>query len=90
MEFLSALNGRITGEMNIELTKNFIEAEVVEALHQMNPTKAPGPDGMVPIFFKKYRHIMGKSITCIVLQALNGGTFPSSLNHTFITLIKNK
>lgn len=55
MEFLSTLNGRIiTREMNRELTKHFTKTEVVEALPQMNPTKAPGPDGMVPIFFQKY------------------------------------
>lgn len=87
MEFLSALNGRITRDMNRELTKHFIETKVVEALHQLNLTKASGPDGMAPIFFQKYWHVVEKSVTYDVIQALNEGQFPCSLNHAFITLI---
>lgn len=39
MEFLTALNGRVTNAMNEELTKQFIEVEVEAALRQRNPTE---------------------------------------------------
>lgn len=35
--------------------------------------------------------MVGKEVTAIVLEALNSGEFPSSIHHTFISLIpKNK
>ena len=48
---------------------------------------APGPDGMSPIFYKLFWHIVGKDVTEVVLNALNSGFVPDSLNTTFITLI---
>ena len=41
----------VTNEMNDELMKDIIELEVKEALNQMAPLKAPGPDGMSPLFY---------------------------------------
>lgn len=46
MGFLSTVNGRIIGGMNKELTKDLIEIDVVEAVHQMNPIKALGLEGI--------------------------------------------
>ena len=48
---------------------------------------APGPDGMSPIFYKSFWHIVGKDVTEVVLNALNSGFVPDSLNSTFVTLI---
>lgn len=76
--------------MNLDLMKEFNANEVKEALNQMNPMKAPGPNGMSPIFFPKYWHVVGNAVTLAVLQALNSGSFPSMLNHTHITLIPKK
>lgn len=45
---------------------------------------------MSPAFFQKYWHVVGDSITVVVLQALNSGVFPNSLNHMHITLIPKK
>ena len=44
----------VTEEMNQELTCQFTEHEVISAMKQMGPLKAPGPDGMPPIFFQSY------------------------------------
>lgn len=41
----------MTAEMNMELSKPFLAAEVKEGLDQMHPAKAPGPDGMSAMFF---------------------------------------
>ena len=41
----------VTGEMNNCLIKKIIKDEVEITLKKMAPLKAPGPDGMPPIFF---------------------------------------
>ncbi|XP_042983366.1 uncharacterized protein LOC122312779 [Carya illinoinensis] len=50
-EVLSFVDSRVTPEMNAELSKPFVANEVKIALDQMQPTKAPGPDGMSALFF---------------------------------------
>ncbi len=73
--------------MNQELTCQFTEYEVTSAMKHMGPLKAPGPDGMPPIFFQSYWHVVGKDITAAVLYCLQSGTLLPSLNHTYVTLI---
>ena len=80
----------ITAEMNHELTCNFEEWEVAQALKQMAPLKAPGPDGMPPLFFQHFWPMIEGDVTHLVLSWLNLGTLPHPVNHTFITLIPKK
>ena len=42
----------ITEDMNDELCKAFSEEEVSNALFQIGPLKAPGPDGLPARFFQ--------------------------------------
>ena len=73
--------------MNRELTSRFEEWEVPQALKQMAPMKAPGLDGMPPLFFQHFWPMIEGDVTHSVLSWLNSGTIPRPLNHTFITLI---
>lgn len=41
-------------EMNEQLTKEFQNEEVIQVIRQMHPTKAPSPNSMSAIFYKKY------------------------------------
>lgn len=66
----------------------FKAEEVWQALQQMHPTKAPGPDGMSPIFYQKYWDVVGYDVVNCVLGALNSGLLPCSLNETFMSYIK--
>ena len=59
-------------------------------LSQRHPIKPPGPDGMCPLFFQSYRHIVGFAVTTSVLNILNGDPIPPDLNKTFIALISKK
>ena len=53
----------------------------------MAPSKALGPNGMAPIFYQKYWHVVGQDVTNVVLSYLNSGCLLKSINLTFITLI---
>ena len=77
----------VTVEMNHNLIREFRAEEVESAIKQMAPSKAPGPDGMPPIFNQKYWHVVGNDVTSAVLSCLNSGSLLKSINHTFISLI---
>ena len=66
-----AIPTRVTEDMNESLTRVFTREEVVTALKQIHPTKAPGPDGMSVIFYQRYWDIVGSSVTNMVLNVLN-------------------
>ena len=53
----------------------------------MAPLIAPSLDGMSPIFYNSFWHIMGEDVTMVVLKVLNLGVVPKSLNSTLIALI---
>lgn len=76
--------------MNSILRAPYSADEVLVALKQMHPLKAPGPDGMCPLFFQTYWHIVGPAVTVLVLSVLRGGDIPKSINKTFIVLIPKK
>uniref|UniRef100_A0A2N9HX16 Reverse transcriptase domain-containing protein n=1 Tax=Fagus sylvatica TaxID=28930 RepID=A0A2N9HX16_FAGSY len=48
--------------MNNMLLEDFNSEEVSQALKQMYPTKAPGPDGMSAVFYQTYWDIVGPEI----------------------------
>lgn len=52
-ELLERVVPRVTPDMNDQLLQTYTEAEVKEALDSIGDLKAPGPDGMPAIFYKK-------------------------------------
>ena len=77
----------VLDSMNADLVKPFVKQEVDVALKQMAPLKAPGPDGMPPIFYQHYWDSIGDDVSCAILSYFNSSSIPASLNHTHITLI---
>lgn len=71
--------------MNDCLCREFTEAEVKVALHNIGDLKASGPDGMPSLMYKK--HFMGESVVKEVVRVLNGGPIPKGWNDTFVVLI---
>jgi hypothetical protein len=57
------------------------------ALDSIGDLKAPGPDGMPAVFYKKFWHVVGPKVHEEVLSVLNGGSMPVGWNVTTIMLI---
>ena len=77
----------VTEEMNSKLTAIYTMEEVELAIKEMAPLKAPGLDGMPPLFYQTYWIDVGMDISHAVISCLNSGSLLKSINHTFITLI---
>jgi hypothetical protein len=73
--------------MNQHLLKDFTAEEVKEAMFSIGDLKAPGPDGMSAVFYKRHWHLVGDQITAEVLAILKGGGLPPEWNDTTVVLI---
>ena len=57
----------VTEEVNLELVAPFEKAEMDMALKQMDPLKAPGPDGVPPFFFQQFWPTIGDEVAEAIL-----------------------
>ncbi|XP_071939906.1 uncharacterized protein [Coffea arabica] len=73
--------------MNDKLTKEVMENEIDDALFSMNPEKAPGQDGMTPMFFQKFWSSIKSDIIPAIKAFFHSGLMLKSINHTVISLI---
>lgn len=89
-EVVGALSPKVSVDMNDQLTKSYTEEDVVFALKQMHPLKAPGPDGTPALFYSHFWPTVKKNVLHVVLRILNEGVSPEAINHTHITLVPKK
>jgi hypothetical protein len=75
-QLTQAVECKVTNEMNDALIQEYNADEVKNALESIGDMKAPGPDGMPSIFYKRFWEVVGEKVTEEVLQVLNGGEFP--------------
>lgn len=68
---LAGLMPKVTQEMKSMLEQPFTAEEVSNALSQMCPTKAPGPDGLPAVFFQKHWLTVGGGVIETCLHVLN-------------------
>ena len=73
--------------MNRDLIRTFSRDEVEAALKSLEPLSTPDPNDMPPTFFQTYWSIVGDDVSSTVLNRLNNCSLPTTINHTFITLI---
>ena len=83
-EILESIQPKVSKEMNLGLNQNFTVEEVHGDIQQMAPFLAPEPNGMSPIFYKSFWHIVGEDATKATLAILNEGIVLDSINSTFI------
>lgn len=87
-ECLEAVPQKLTSDMQQTLSREFNVDEIKTALFQMQLTKAPRPDGMNALFYKKkIWHIVGDIVVYTVLEFLNTSHMLPKLNYTYIVLI---
>ena len=78
---------KVTQGMNDWLVHPFVESEVKGVLKQMYSLKAPGPNGIPPIFFQHFWSTSGVVVSKTVLGFLNFGISLPNFNDTHITLV---
>ena len=90
-ELIDAVPTKVTDRMNSILLQEFQATEVERALKQMHPLKAPGLDGMPPLFYQHFWPTVNSVVIHTVLDFVNHGVAPPNFHETHIVLIpKNK
>ncbi|KAF7802375.1 ribonuclease H [Senna tora] len=69
------------------LSKPFSKMEIETALFQMQGGKAPGPDGMSPMFFQHCWNTVHEGVTNMVSSFVSRGHILRTMNQTHIALI---
>jgi hypothetical protein len=86
-ELLQHIPTKVTEQMNGDLLRYYSDEEIKYALDSMGGLKAPGPDGMPTLFYKKYWGIVGEDVVREVKYLLDGGEMPNSWNDIVVVLI---
>lgn len=86
-ELIDKVNPCVTANMHTILGAEFTREEIKAALDHIGDLKAPGPDGMPSIVFKRHWYFMGDQIVEEVLSVLNGGEILEGWNDTLVVLI---
>ena len=89
-DLLSRVPTVVTPEMNARLIRPYSGEDVKKALESIGDLKAPRPDGMPAVFYKKFWELVGMKVQEEVLGVLNGNPMPESWNETTIVLIPKK
>lgn len=76
------MRSKVDPEMNAFLDQPFTEEEIVSALPQMSPTKAPGP-GVQAVFFQKHWEAVKEGVIATCLYVLNQQGTITPFNHTY-------
>ena len=86
-EMLDLFSPFITREKNIILCSIPTKEEVLEALSNLGPTKAPGPDGFTALFYKKYCIYIMKEVLHCNWNFFRTNSLLKEYNHSFIALV---
>ncbi|XP_071939954.1 uncharacterized protein [Coffea arabica] len=86
-EILKEIPSTISRQMNAKLIKPVEEKDIRQALFSMHPNKAPGKDGMSPLFFQHYWHIIKGDLVLAINSFFHSGCLLKTVNETIISLI---
>ncbi|XP_027099102.2 uncharacterized protein [Coffea arabica] len=88
-ETLQGVPTTISRQMNEHLIRPVGEQEIHRALFSMHPNKSPGTDGMSPLFFQKYWHIVRIDVVNAVVSFFHTGNMLKVVNETLIPKVEN-
>jgi hypothetical protein len=80
----------INDKMNNNLCAPFSDKDTSDALFQIGPLKAPGPDGFPTRFLQRNWDLLKVEVTLAVQKFFSDGVMPDGVNDTTIGLIPNK
>jgi hypothetical protein len=78
---------KVSDEMNKSLIADFTDDEIGDALFQIGPLKAPGPDGLPARFFQRNWGLLKKEVCAAIKLFFSNGVMPDNFNMTQIVLI---
>jgi hypothetical protein len=81
---------RIDDHMNANLCAPFTEKEISDALFQIGPLKAPGPDGFPARFLQRNWGLFRDEVVRAVQVFFSTGLMPVKVNDTAIVMIPKK
>jgi len=84
---VSMIQERVSEDMNEQLCREFTDEEIGDALFQIGPLKAPGPDGFPARFFQRNWGLMKEEVIKAVKAFFADGVMPPEVNETAIVLI---
>lgn len=61
--------------------------ETKESVFSIDPTSAPGPDGLNALFFQTCWNIIAKGVHNVVLAFFSGTTIPRFIAHTCLVML---
>uniref|UniRef100_A0A2N9IGZ4 Reverse transcriptase domain-containing protein n=1 Tax=Fagus sylvatica TaxID=28930 RepID=A0A2N9IGZ4_FAGSY len=87
VELENLIHPCISEAENAQLCLTPTPNEIKEAVFNMQSLKSPGPDGLLPLFYKKYWHIVGHTVIKAVQNFFTSGKLLKQMNFSFIVLI---
>ena len=79
---LELIEPHFSEEINQNLCEEFSDKEIADALFQIGPLKAPGPDGMPDRFFQHNWPLLKDEVTKAVKDFFTNGNIPEGANDT--------
>lgn len=86
-EALRYVTAKVTPSMNAALVRPPSDTEIMKAVEEINPDKAPGPDGMTSLFYQRFWEVTAKDVISMVKDFFSSDSFDPRLNQTNICLI---
>lgn len=84
---LGAVLHRVTLEMNEVLLQPYFAKEIKVTVLQILPSKSARPDGMSPLFYQQFWHIVGSEVVAAVQSFLQFGHLSREVCFTHVVLV---
>ena len=81
---------RVNNDMNESLPKSYTPEEISDALFQIGPLKAPGPDGFPACFYQRNWGELKDDVVNAVKEFFELGGMPTGVNDTVVSLYQKE